>query len=366
MTHGIDSILVGLQDRSYPILFGQGVLPRLGSQLESLSFPKKLAIVTNAKIAGYYIEPVIESLTSSGFDCAIITVPDGEEYKSLQTLETIYDRLIEGNFDRGCGLIALGGGVVGDMAGYAAATFLRGIPFVQIPTTVLAQVDSSVGGKTAVNHRLGKNLIGAFYQPKLVLIDVDTLKTLDDREIRAGIAEIVKYGVIRDADFFSWLENNVDSLLALEPEALLFAVKRSCQIKADIVEVDEREGSVRALLNYGHTFGHAIESLCGYGEWRHGEAVACGMAVASRIALRRGLADDTANRRIHELLHEFQLPTEVPHFSLNDYVAAMRRDKKVRHGSLTLVLNQGVGNAGLYPVDDIEETFGAVLPELEV
>jgi 3-dehydroquinate synthase len=361
----IDSLQVGLQERSYPIIFGQNLLGSLGEQLEKIKFPKKIAIVTNATVFGFYGQTVVASLEAKGFDCSVIEVPDGEEFKNLATLESIYDQLIEKHFDRGSGLLALGGGVVGDMAGYAAASFLRGIPFVQIPTTILSQVDSSVGGKTAVNHRLGKNLIGAFYQPKLVLIDIDTLKTLDQREIRAGIAEIVKYGIISDGDFFSWLEENVSSLLALEADAVLHAVKRSCQIKADIVEVDEREGSVRALLNYGHTFGHAIESLCGYGDWRHGEAVSCGMVVASRIALNMGLADELTTRRISTLLSRFQLPVEAPNFSISQFVTAMRRDKKVRDGSLTLVLNQGIGKAELYPVTNIDNTFQAALPDLE-
>lgn len=360
-----DSILVGLEERSYPIIFGQGLLNCLGNQLKQIGFPQKLALVTNPTVFGYYGQTVCDSLVAAGFDCLIITVPDGEEYKNQETLESIYDRLIEGRFDRGSGLIALGGGVIGDMAGYAAATFLRGIPFVQIPTTILSQVDSSVGGKTAVNHRLGKNLIGAFYQPKLVLIDIDTLQTLDLREICAGIAEIVKYGIIRDADFFEWLEKNTTKLLNLDPQALIYVVKKSCQIKADIVEIDEREGSIRALLNYGHTFGHAVESLCGYGEWRHGEAVACGMVIASRIAENMGLADKEASCRIKALLQKFHLPVEVPAFTLRQYMDAIWRDKKVRQGSLTLVLNQEIGKADLYPVENVEETFSAVLPELE-
>ncbi len=360
-----DSLLVGLQERSYSIVFGQNLITNVGEYLVDIKFPKNIALVTNLTVLDLYGQTVLTSLETAGFTCSVITVPEGEEYKNLATLELIYDQLIEGNFDRGSGLIALGGGVVGDMAGYAAATFLRGIPFVQIPTTILSQVDSSVGGKTAVNHRLGKNLIGAFYQPRLVLIDIDTLKTLDRREVRAGIAEIVKYGIISDAEFFAWLENNVSELLELEPEALLHAVKRSCQIKSDIVEIDEREGSVRALLNYGHTFGHAIESLCGYGEWRHGEAVACGMVVASRIAHNLGLADEGSTARISTLLRNFQLPVDAPDFALHQFVTAMRRDKKVREGSLTLVLNQGIGSAKLYPVSNIEDTFHSALPDLE-
>jgi 3-dehydroquinate synthase len=360
------SIRVGLQDRSYPILFGQDLLSGLGEQLKSIGFPNRVALVTNPTVFGHHGEVVIESLKSAGIDYSLISVPDGEEYKNSPTLDSIYDQLIEQNFDRGAGLIAFGGGVIGDMAGYAAATFLRGIPYVQIPTTILSQVDSSVGGKTAINHRLGKNLIGAFYQPKLVLIDIDTLRTLDQREIFAGLAEVVKYGVIRDEIFFTWLEEHSSELLALNPEALLHAVKRSCQIKADIVEIDEREGSVRALLNFGHTFGHAIESLCGYGEWRHGEAVACGMVVASRIAQNLGLADETATNRISSLLGKFHLPVDAPDFPLHKFITAMGRDKKVREGSLTLVLNLGIGAAKLQPVANIENIFHAALPHMEI
>lgn len=360
-----ESLHVGLAERSYSILFGRKILDNLGSELLKIAFPRRVALLTNPLIDKLYGQSVAAHLSALGFSVTTILVPDGEDYKSLQILETIYDRLIEERFDRGTGLIALGGGVIGDMAGYAAATFLRGIPYVQVPTTLLAQVDSSVGGKTAVNHRFGKNLIGAFYQPKLVLIDIETLQTLDKREIRAGLAEVVKYGVIRDGNFFCWLEKNAQKLLDLEPEALLYAVKRSCQIKADIVEVDEREGSVRALLNFGHTFGHAIENLCGYGEWRHGEAVACGMVVASCIAQRRGLATEQDGRRICALLQRLNLPVSVPKYALHQYLEAMQRDKKVSVGKLTLVLNQGIGSAGLYPLDNIEKTFMAVLPQLE-
>ncbi len=328
MSEKIGTIKVGLQERSYPIIFGQNLLKGLGQQLEGISFPRKIAVITNPTVFGFYGQTVIDSLAESGFQCSVIEIPDGEEFKSLATLESIYDFLIEKNFDRGSGLLALGGGVVGDIAGYAAATFLRGVPYVQIPTTILSQVDSSVGGKTAVNHRLGKNLIGAFYQPKLVLIDIDTLRTLEQREVYAGIAEVVKYGVIRDKIFFRWLEDSSSDLLSLNPDALLHAVKRSCQIKADIVEIDEREGSVRALLNYGHTFGHAIESLCGYGEWRHGEAVACGMVVACRISQNLGFSAEISTNRITALLRKFHLPVDPPDFTLGQYVTAMRRDKK--------------------------------------
>jgi 3-dehydroquinate synthase len=247
------------------------------------------------------------------------------------------------------------------MAGFAAATFLRGIPYVQVPTTLLSQVDSSVGGKTAVNHPLGKNLIGAFYQPEMVLIDIAVLNTLDPREVSAGLAEVVKYGVIRDAEFFCWLEDNVQQLRDREPEALIHAIKRSCQIKADIVAVDEREGSIRAILNYGHTFGHAIENLSGYGQWKHGEAVSVGMIVASKISAQNGLCSQHDVDRLTQLLKALGLPTEPPNFSLDEYVVSMQRDKKVKQGHLTLVLNQGIGEAVLHQVADISSVFSSIL-----
>ena len=247
------------------------------------------------------------------------------------------------------------------MAGFAAATFLRGIPYVQIPTTLLAQVDSSVGGKTAINHPLGKNLIGAFYQPEMVLIDIDVLKTLASRDISAGLAEVVKYGVIRDKDFFVWLENNRQKLKDRDSEALIYAIKRSCQIKAEIVAADKKEGSIRAYLNYGHTFGHAIENLSGYGQWKHGEAVAVGMVVASKIALEQGLCERQDVERLTRLLQALDLPTDPPNFSLAEYVASMQRDKKVRQGDLTLVLNRGIGDVVLHKTTEIASIFTSIL-----
>ncbi len=356
-----NDLLIDLGDRSYPIRIGANTLSDLGSELLDIHFPKQVAVISNEKVANLYGKIVSDSLSSAGFSVLNINLPDGEEYKNLQTLETIYDALIAAHFDRGSGLIALGGGVIGDMVGFAAATFLRGIPFVQVPTTLLAQVDSSVGGKTAVNHPLGKNLIGAFYQPELVLIDVATLKTLEPREVSAGLAEVVKYGVIRDQEFFSWLEKNVPALLNLDEAKLIHAIKRSCEIKADIVEVDEKEGSIRAILNFGHTFGHAIEALAGYGEWKHGEAVAVGMIVASKIAQQKGLCDAEDLARLESLLRAMKLPVNPPQFPLEDYILAMQRDKKVKQGTLTLVLNQGIGQVVLQKIPDIESVFSATL-----
>lgn len=356
---------VGLDERSYRILLGSGILNDLPAELTKINFPAKLAVITNTDLTELYGQPLLATLRDGGADAVLISVPEGEEHKNLQTLQLIYDQLIAGGFDRSCGLLALGGGVIGDTVGFAAATFLRGIPFVQIPTTLLSQVDSSVGGKTGVNHPLGKNLIGSFYQPRLVQIDIDTLKTLDRRELSAGLAEVVKYGVIRDPEFFQWLEENAEKLLQLDRDSLIFAIKKSCQIKADIVEIDEREGSVRAILNYGHSFGHAIEALSGYGQWRHGEAVAAGMVIAAQISQRRGLCGPEDVERIIKLLQRFELPTEPPLFSLDDYVEAMQRDKKVSHGQLTMVLNEGIGVARLVRIDDIKTEFTPFISDRE-
>lgn len=357
----LQKIEVSLADRSYSISVGSNLLGSIGEKLKQIDFPQRIAIISNPTVDNLYGQTVCNSLVSSGFNPLQFNVPDGEEYKSLSTLELIYDFLIQKSFDRGCGLIALGGGVVGDMAGFAAATFLRGIPYVQIPTTVLSQVDSSVGGKTAVNHPLGKNLIGAFYQPEMVIIDIDVLNTLEPREVSAGLAEVVKYGVIRDAEFFCWLEDNVQQLIALDPETLIHAIKKSCQIKADIVAVDEKEGSIRAILNYGHTFGHAIETLSGYGQWKHGEAVAAGMVVAAKISAQKGLCSQLDVDRLTQLLKGLGLPIEPPEFSLDDFVVAMQRDKKVKQGELTMVLNQGIGDVVLHKVKDISSVFSSIL-----
>ncbi|MDT8420962.1 MAG: 3-dehydroquinate synthase [Desulfuromonadales bacterium] len=352
-----DIVKVGLGSRSYDILLGAGNLSALHDELTSIDFSEKIAVISNPDIASLYADKVCGNLAEVGRDVRLITVPEGEEYKNLATLNLIYDELIGQGFDRSCGLIALGGGVIGDTVGFAAATFLRGVPFVQIPTTLLAQVDSSVGGKTAVNHPLGKNLIGAFYQPRLVLIDIETLSTLDPREMVSGLAEVVKYGVIKDPDFFLWLEEHAEELLSLDRDCLIHAIRTSCQIKSDIVEIDETENSIRALLNYGHTFGHAIESLAGYGQWRHGEAVAVGMVIAARISAALGFCSEPDVERIVHLLERFNLPTQPPPYSLADYVESMKRDKKVSGGTLMMVLNTGIGSARLEKISDIEAEF---------
>lgn len=356
----MESIRVSLADRSYSILIQPRLIENIGRELSVIKFPRKIAIISNPTVDEIYGGSLFSSLTDSGFSIIQYNVPDGEEYKNLRTLELIYDFLIQNSLDRGCGLIALGGGVVGDMAGFAAATFLRGIPYVQIPTTLLAQVDSSVGGKTAVNHSLGKNLIGAFYQPEAVYIDIATLNTLPSREISAGLAEVVKYGIIHDYEFFCWLEDNAQSLIQRDAESFVHAIKRSCQIKAEIVAIDEREGSVRAFLNYGHTFGHAIEKLSGYGQWKHGEAVAVGMVVAARVSSQQGLCSAADVERITRLLQFLELPVVPPDFPLEDYVAAMQRDKKVKDGALSMVLNQGIGQVVLKKISDISTVFSFI------
>jgi 3-dehydroquinate synthase len=353
----LEKINVSLAERSYPILIDSNFLDNFGQELSQLNFPKRIAVVSNPTVDNLYGSIIRVSLENSGFITEQFNIPDGESFKSLETLQSIYDFLLENEFDRGCGLVALGGGVVGDIAGFSAATFLRGIPYVQVPTTLLAQVDSSVGGKTAVNHPLGKNLIGAFYQPEMVFIDIDTLNTLERRDLSAGLAEVIKYGVISDSNFFCWLEDNVINLKNRKPESIIYAVRRSCQIKAEIVALDEREGTVRAHLNYGHTFGHAIEKLAGYGQFKHGEAVSIGMIVAAKISARQGFCSQQDVQRLTDLLSVFDLPVNPLDFSLAEYVVAMQKDKKVKQGVLTMVLNRGIGDCFLYKIDDISSVY---------
>ncbi len=359
----MESLTVGLGERSYPIWIGDGILERLAEALDAVAFPRRVAVVTNPTVFGHYGERVLRLLEGGGYRPTVIDLPDGEQYKTLQSLEKIYDALLFDNFDRHSGLLALGGGVIGDITGFAAATYVRGIPFAQIPTTLLSQVDSSVGGKTAVNHPLGKNMIGAFYQPRHVHIDVATLKTLPAREFAAGMAEVIKYGVIRDREFFVWLTNHRTELLELRSDALIQAVKRSCQIKADVVEVDEKEGSLRAILNFGHTFGHAVETLSGYGVYSHGEAVAIGMVVAAELSRLLGYGSEEDVRQIRSLLEGFGLPLEPPAHPLGAYLAAMGRDKKVRDGKMRFVLNHGLGDCGLHDIAEPEQLFSQLLSQ---
>ncbi len=339
----MQTLHVDLGDRSYPIYIGSGLL----NQPELLTRHIKgrsAAVVSNETVAPLYLgrlDPALGDLKHHA-----VVLPDGEQYKSLETLNRIFTELLEQRFDRNTTLIALGGGVVGDITGFAAASYQRGVNFIQVPTTLLAQVDSSVGGKTGVNHPLGKNMIGAFYQPQCVIIDTDTLDTLDDRQLSAGIAEIIKYGLIGDLELFEWLEANIERLRAREPEALTYAIHRSCQDKAAVVAADEREGGKRALLNLGHTFGHAIETGMGYGQWLHGEAVGCGMVMAARMSARLGWIDEQAVARTTELVARGGLPTEPPaEMSAERFLELMAVDKKVIDGTLRLVLLKAIGQA---------------------
>jgi len=337
---------VVLDERSYPIHIGSGLLARAG-ELIAGTLGRRAVVVTNATVAAFHLSPLRAGLGSHGVDTDVVMLPDGEAHKSWPALQDIITRLLELRVDRSTTVIALGGGVIGDLAGFAAAIALRGLPLVQIPTTLLAQVDSSVGGKTGINHLLGKNMIGAFWQPRAVLIDVDCLRTLPPRELKAGLAEVIKYGAIRDAEFFRWLEENASKLVAGDRDALERAIARSCSIKAQIVSADERESGVRALLNFGHTFGHAIEAAQGYGEWLHGEAVAAGMVIASRLSERVcGLpADDTD--RITRLAGACGLPTSPPKMSIERWLDLMGHDKKVADGKIRFVVLSAIGKAAL-------------------
>jgi 3-dehydroquinate synthase len=339
----MNTLTVALGDRSYPIYISNNLLndPTLIRQHIQ---GKSAVVISNTTVAPLYLERVQSALEGLKHDAIIL--PDGEAYKTLDSLNQIYTHLLQHRFDRNTTLIALGGGVIGDITGYAAASYQRGIPFIQIPTTLLSQVDSSVGGKTGVNHPLGKNMIGAFYQPQAVIIDIDTLSTLPDRELSAGIAEVIKYGILGDADFFTWLEQNMDKLLSRDAEALTYAIARSCQDKADIVAADEREKGQRALLNLGHTFGHAIETGMGYGVWLHGEAVACGMVMAAELSHRLGWIDQEGVERIRALIQRAQLPTQTPEqITTEQFMDLMAVDKKVVDGQLRLVLLEDIGKA---------------------
>lgn len=349
-------ILVKLAERSYHIYIGSGLLAELGVYLKSLGLSEKALLVTNPKVGALYGELVEKSLREGGFEAIVAEVPDGEEAKSLAVAENLYDLAYAGGLDRQSPVVALGGGVVGDLAGFVAATYMRGVPFIQAPTTLLAQVDSSVGGKVAVNHPRGKNIIGAFYQPKVVLADINTLSTLEPRELKAGLAEVIKYGVIADAVFFAWLEENLDKVLSLEPAALFHTVATSCRIKARVVEEDETEQGSRAILNFGHTIGHAIEALTGYKVYRHGEAVAVGMAAEARIAEALGVFPEEEATRLEMLISRTGLPVEAPPdlFSSiaagkeKEFLALMQRDKKALAGKFTFALPVQAGRAKVF------------------
>jgi 3-dehydroquinate synthase len=341
---------VELGDRRYPIYIGPGLLARPEWLIPCIPGRQAL-VVSNTTVAPLYLDPVRAAL--EGLRQEVVILPDGEQYKTLDTLSEIFTALLNQRFDRHCTIIALGGGVIGDMAGFAAACYQRGVHFIQIPTTLLAQVDSSVGGKTAVNHPLGKNMIGAFYQPLCVLADTDTLATLPDRELSAGLAEVIKYGLIRDRPFLEWLEANLEALMARDAAALSEAIERSCRNKAEIVAADERETGERALLNLGHTFGHAIETGVGYGEWLHGEAVATGMVMAADLSARLGWLNRQQVERVRRLLERARLPVQPPsQLTPDDFLRLMAVDKKVKDGRLRLILLRDLGQSVI--ADDVD------------
>jgi 3-dehydroquinate synthase len=337
----MQTLTVELGERSYPIHIGQGLMG-LAELVRPHLAGQQVMVVSNVTVAPLYLDKALAAF--GDLETATVILPDGEQHKTLETTNLIFDALLQKRFDRQCTLVALGGGVVGDITGFAAACYQRGVDFIQIPTTLLAQVDSSVGGKTGVNHTLGKNMIGAFHQPRCVIADTDTLDTLPDRELHAGLAEVIKYGLIRDEGFFSWLESNIEALLARQPDALAHAIERSCSNKAEIVSADEREQGARALLNLGHTFGHAIETGLGYGTWLHGEAVAAGMVMAASLSRQLGWLAAADVERIEVLLKRAQLPIRAPvELSTQRFLDIMALDKKVQQHRIRLVLLRAIG-----------------------
>jgi 3-dehydroquinate synthase len=353
----MESLNVSLGDRSYPIHIGQHLLG-----LPELLLPhiksKQVCIVSNETVAPLYMQQLEQTL--AGFSVIRVILPDGEEHKTLDTTALIYDSLLEHNFSRSCTLVALGGGVVGDITGFAAATYQRGVRFIQVPTTLLSQVDSSVGGKTGVNRPLGKNMVGAFYQPQCVIIDTATLNTLPDRELKAGLAEVIKYGLINNPGFLGWIEQNLEKLLQRDPDCLRYAVRISCEEKAAIVAEDETESGLRAILNFGHTFGHAIETAMGYGNWLHGEAVATGMLMAADLSMRMGYLGTADVKRVHDLINRAGLPVLPPSLDEATWVGLMKKDKKAQQGLLRFILLKSVGKAAIaddVPLTSLQQTL---------
>lgn len=339
----MERLTVTLGERSYPITIAAGLFNDPAS-FWPLKAGDQSMLVTNETLAPVYLEKVRGLLEQAGVKVDTVILPDGEQFKSLAVMDTVFTALLEKPHGRDTTLIALGGGVIGDLTGFAAACYQRGVRFIQVPTTLLSQVDSSVGGKTAVNHPLGKNMIGAFYQPASVIVDIDCLSTLPEREFASGLAEVIKYGIILDGEFFHWLEENLDALLKLDSETLAYCIRRCCELKAEVVAADEREGGVRALLNLGHTFGHAIETEMGYGNWLHGEAVSAGMVMAARTAQRLGQFSEADVQRIIVLLQRAGLPVNGPQeMSVDAYMPHMMRDKKVLAGELRLILPLAIG-----------------------
>ncbi|EMK5746158.1 3-dehydroquinate synthase [Proteus mirabilis] len=357
----MEKITVTLGERSYPITIASGLFHQPETFLP-LKKGQQVMIVTNVTLAPLYLDKVTNTLEQQGVLVDSVILPDGEQYKSLTVMNDVFTALLEKNHNRDTTLLALGGGVIGDLTGFAAASYQRGVRFIQVPTTLLSQVDSSVGGKTAVNHPLGKNMIGAFYQPASVVIDLDCLATLPPRELSSGLAEVIKYGIILDKDFFIWLENNIDKLIALEPKAMAYCIRRCCELKAQVVAADEKETSgLRALLNLGHTYGHAIEAHMGYGVWLHGEAVAAGMVMAAKTAQDLGQFTQAETQRVIQLLKKANLPVNGPdEMQPEDYLPHMMRDKKVSAGKLHLVLLKGIGQSELRADISREQVYKAI------
>lgn len=350
---------VDLGARSYPIFIGAGLLGDAQLWRDGLH-ARRAVVITNETVAPLYLRALADALAACGTEAVPVVLPDGERYKDWTTLNGVFDRLMEAGCDRRTPIIALGGGVIGDLAGFAAATWQRGVPFIQVPTTLLAQVDSSVGGKTAINHPRGKNMIGAFHQPALVVADTATLDTLPERELSAGLAEIIKYGLIRDTAFLDWLESHLPALRARDRDALAWAIRRSCEHKAEVVARDEREADLRETLNLGHTFGHAIETAAGYGNWLHGEAVAAGTVLAAEMSARLGWLTESDVSRVRRLLAAAGLPVEAPDLGVDTYRELMGHDKKARDGLIRLVLLHGLGQArvtGDYPSAVLDATL---------
>lgn len=351
----IKKVCVDLGDKSYPIYIGENILPGVGETLQQLGTGRQVMLVTNPIVRGLYGQTVIDSLRESGFDVVVGEIPDGEKFKSLDSAKFLYDLAFDSALDRKSVVLALGGGVIGDLAGFVAATYMRGVPYIQVPTTLLAFVDSSVGGKVAVNHPKGKNIIGAFYQPKMVYTDIKTLDTLPLREFRAGMAEVIKYGVIWDNEFFTFLEKEHRSVKSLSPEAITRVVTTSCSIKARVVELDETEQNVRAILNYGHTFGHAFEALTAYQKYVHGEAVAIGMVTAAKVAVKLGMLPEEDLTRIKKLIRLFDLPEEFGELNPTEIIESMYHDKKTLAGKVRYVLPEAVGRVSI--VADISQAI---------
>nr|WP_326508230.1 3-dehydroquinate synthase [Noviherbaspirillum sp. CPCC 100848] len=343
------TLQVDLGERSYPIAIGQSLLDDVDLVSRHVR-GKRVAIVTNTVVGPLYLDRLARQLADAGKQVTTIVLPDGEEEKNWASLMKVFDVLLAEKCDRKTTLIALGGGVIGDLTGFAAASYMRGVPFIQIPTTLLSQVDSSVGGKTGINHPLGKNMIGAFYQPQAVIADTGTLNTLPPRELSAGLAEVIKHGAIIDPPFFDWIEANMARLVAKDADALSHAIRRSCEIKADVVRQDEREGGLRAILNFGHTFGHAIESGLGYGEWLHGEAVGCGMVMAADLSRRLGFIDAGTRARIASVVQAAGLPIDAPDLGEDRWLELMEVDKKNEGGQIKFILLKPLGTSVVMPV----------------